>query len=346
MKLRRFVGSSMAAALAQVKEALGPEALILETRPVVGGAIAVTAAVDDGPVAGAAVALEGDLGAEVRELSRLVRDLVGQAWLPRAGGFHPELGALYRTLLAAGVDGVIAASLIETAAGGLDEGRGIERALAVAVAGNMVFGPPNGGERRDTQDPQPRVRLFIGPPGDGKTTTVAKLAGRATMQDRRRVALVTADTYRIGGAEELAAYARILGLPHAVVSTAREMQAAAARFADADEILVDTAGVTSRDADRFAEICALTAGIETVRRTLVVSATTGVAVARRICETLARARPDSCIVTKVDEGEPAVALEACWRQRLPLVFLGTGRAVPRDLEPASAERMATWLRAA
>jgi flagellar biosynthesis protein FlhF len=347
MKLRRFVGPSVAAALAQVKATLGPDALILETAPAPegGGAVVVTAAVDHDPEAGGAGGT-GDLGAEVRELSRLVRELLAQAWQPRPNGVHPALGALHRTLLAAGVEAAVAASLVEAAARGLAQGAGVEGALAAAVAGNMTFGQADGGRGPGAALAAPRVCVFFGPPGDGKTTTIAKLAARAATQDRRRVALLSADTYRVGGAGELGAYGRIFGVPHATVSTAAELRAAVTRFADADEILVDTAGVSSHETERGAELRALTAGLEGVRRVLVVSATTSAGVARRVCASMARLRPDSCIVTKVDEGVPAAALAACWRQRLPLAFFGTGRSVPRDLEPASAERMAAWLRAA
>jgi flagellar biosynthesis protein FlhF len=347
MKLRRFVGPSVAAALAQVKATLGPDALILETAPAPegGGGVVVTAAVDDEPNAGG-VGESENLGAEVRELSRLVRELLARAWRPHPGDVHPELGALHQTLLAAGVEGVVAASLIEAAARRLVQGQGVEGALAAAVAGNMNFGQPDGGQTPGVARSAPRVCVFFGPAGDGKTTTIAKLAARAATQEGRRVALLSADTYRIGGAGELGAYGRIFGLPHATVSTAAELSAAVTRFADADEILIDTAGVSSHETERGAELQALTTGLERVRRVLVVSATTSAGVARRVCASMARLRPDSCIVTKVDEGVPAAALEACWRQRLPLAFFGTGRSVPRDLEPASAQRMATWLRAA
>ena len=346
MKLRRFVGPTMAVALAQVKETLGPEAMILESGAAAGGqGVEITAAVDHEPLAGVGGVPVDALHAEVRALSTLVRDLVGRAWGSRASAAHPELGALCRTLLSAGVDGGIAAALVEAATVHLGDRADVSGALAAAVEDGMAFGWPTA-----APDPSgrraPAVRLFVGPPGDGKTTTVAKLAGHAMLRAGRRVAVLSADTYRIGGAGELAAYARILGVPHAAVASGEEVRAALAQLGDRDEILVDTAGVGVRDPGRCAELLALVAGLDGVRSTLVVSATTAPAVARRMSDTLDRLRPDSCIVTKVDEALPAAALETCWQQKLPLAFFGTGRTVPGDLESASAERMATWLRAA
>ena len=189
--------------------------------------------------------------------------------------------------------------------------------------------------------------MFCGPPGDGKTTTIAKLAGRARIEDKRRIALVSTDTYRIGGADELAAYARILGVPLAVASTPHELRGIIEeRFVDVDEIFIDTAGVTIRDDGKRAELSALAGAVGGVRHTLVVSATTAPPVTRRVYEALRSLNLDSCIVTKVDEAPAIGALAALWRQELPLTFFGIGRRIPHDLETASPERMAAWLTAA
>ena len=69
-----------------------------------------------------------------------------------------------------------------------------------------------------------RVWALVGPTGVGKTTTIAKLAAYFSLKLARKVLLLTIDTYRIGAVEQLATYARILGLPLKVAGSPRELK--------------------------------------------------------------------------------------------------------------------------
>src|SRR5262249_55821553 len=80
---------------------------------------------------------------------------------------------------------------------------------------------------------------LVGPTGVGKTTTIAKLAANFRLKERRRVGLITVDTYRIAAVEQLRTYADIIDLPMEVVSTPREMRNAVARMSDLDLVLMD-----------------------------------------------------------------------------------------------------------
>ena len=88
----------------------------------------------------------------------------------------------------------------------------------------------------------PKVVFFIGPTGVGKTTTIAKIASRFRVDEKKKIALLTADTYRIAAAEQLRTYANILEVPFRVIYSAEEMEAAFLDFAGYDYIFVDTAG--------------------------------------------------------------------------------------------------------
>ena len=72
---------------------------------------------------------------------------------------------------------------------------------------------------------QCRVAALVGPTGVGKTTTIAKLAANFRLKEKRRVGLITVDTYRIAAVEQLRTYADIIDLPMQVVSTPQEMRA-------------------------------------------------------------------------------------------------------------------------
>ena len=66
-----------------------------------------------------------------------------------------------------------------------------------------------------------RLAVLVGPTGVGKTTTIAKLAANFRLKEKRRVGLITVDTYRIAAVEQLRTYADIIDLPMHVVSTPR-----------------------------------------------------------------------------------------------------------------------------
>ena len=87
-----------------------------------------------------------------------------------------------------------------------------------------------------------KVVFFVGPTGVGKTTTIAKIASRFQVDEKKKVALLTADTYRIAAAEQLRTYANILEVPFRIVYTIEEIEQALSDFKDYDYILVDTAG--------------------------------------------------------------------------------------------------------
>src|SRR5438045_4717700 len=162
MKISRYTGATIGDALARVKAALGPEAVILETSEV-DGLVTVTAAVDHAPLrAGDAP----ELVSEVRGLMDAVRELVDCHGRRDDRELAPDLRRLQRALLGQGVDGVIAAALVRATAEHAAGAVSLDAALADALAAGV----------RGSESAPARVRLFVGPPGDGKTTTVAKFA--------------------------------------------------------------------------------------------------------------------------------------------------------------------------
>ena len=103
----------------------------------------------------------------------------------------------------------------------------------------LKFGKPIGAQLAEKG---PKLLFFVGPTGVGKTTTIAKIASRFRVDDKRKVALLTTDTYRIAAAEQLRTYANILEVPIRVIYSVDEMESALQEFYEYDYILVDTAG--------------------------------------------------------------------------------------------------------
>ena len=108
----------------------------------------------------------------------------------------------------------------------------------------------------------PRIVLFIGPTGVGKTTTIAKLAGRYCVEEKKKVALLTADTYRIAAAEQLRTYANILETPFRIIYTPEELQAAVEDYWDCDYIFIDTAGRSHQNTDQLEKMKEMVAALK------------------------------------------------------------------------------------
>lgn len=321
MRIRRFSAPGLQAALRQVKAALGPEAVILETTEA-DGVVTVTVGVDEDDVPGR------------REMAREARDLVGT--VGNLVGREPadDLRALHRALAGQGVDGTLAAALVRETAALLGPGRSLDAALAT------VLGAPAPAR------PEARVRLLVGPPGDGKTTTLAKLAAH-DRRSGRRVALVGTDTYRVGASAELETFGRALGVPVAHAETPAALTDVLHALRDADRVLVDTAGACAGHAESLVELRALAdaAGPE-AGRTLVASASTAYSAASQICLAFGVLAPDACVLTKLDAAPAGPWLALLWRQGLGISHVAAGRRIPDDLEAATPERLARCLLAA
>jgi flagellar biosynthesis protein FlhF len=175
----------------------------------------------------------------------------------------------------------------------------------------------------------------------GKTTTIAKLAANYRLKEKRRVGLITVDTYRIAAVEQLRTYAEIIDLPMQVVSTPREMREAVGQMGELDLILMDTAGRSPRDEVRIQELKAFLteAGAEEVH--LVLSAVAGERTLEQIAERFAAVGTTALLLTKLDEAATlGNVLPVLRSSKLPLSYLTDGQNVPDDIETADAHRLA------
>jgi flagellar biosynthesis protein FlhF len=185
------------------------------------------------------------------------------------------------------------------------------------------------------------IEVFVGPPGAGKTTTIAKIAAQERARNGRRLGLVAADGFRVGAVEQLRLYANILGAPLSVARTPFELEDAldAAR----GPLLLDTAGRSPSD-EASRDMLRVLAGRRDVRTHLVLAAGTPRDAAHRILDRFADARPARIVLTKLDETETLAPIVPLLRDRaLPVSFLGTGQGVPEDLERATAAALAAWV---
>src|SRR2546428_50981 len=194
---------------------------------------------------------------------------------------------------------------------------------------------PGGGTGAAGRDPMPGpARPRAGAPGGG---------GGQERRAGRRVALVGTDTYRVGATAELETYGRALGAPvHAAVG-ARELVQALARVAEADVVLVDTAGAGPGQGPQLAELAALVEAAAAAERTLVASGATGSSAAARTWRAFAPLEPEACVLTKLDLGPGGPMLGLLWQRGVPVSHVAAGRRIPDDLEPAAPDPLARCL---
>jgi flagellar biosynthesis protein FlhF len=187
---------------------------------------------------------------------------------------------------------------------------------------------------------RPMIVALVGPTGVGKTTTVAKLAAHFRLQEQKSVALITADTFRIAAALQLRTYAEILDVPMEVVTGGGDMARAVDSLRHHDLILIDTAGVSPRDAHRLAELEAILADAKPDETLLVLSCLTNTAGMQAAADALADLRPTGLIFTRLDEAaKVGPMIDYLSASKLPVSYLTTGQDVPEQIEPATAERL-------
>jgi flagellar biosynthesis protein FlhF len=186
-----------------------------------------------------------------------------------------------------------------------------------------------------------RYEVFIGPPGVGKTTTIAKIAARERAAGGIRLGLVAADGFRAGAIEQLRNYATIVGAPLRIARSAEELEQALS--GTRQTALIDTAGRSVPDQGMH-DLFNVLARKRGVRTHLVLAADTSAATARRLLDRYAPLEPGRVVITKVDEADSVLPLFSAVRERgLPVSYLTDGQRVPEDLQRATPASLAAAL---
>jgi flagellar biosynthesis protein FlhF len=314
MFLKRYRKSTVREALRAVRDELGPDALVLSTELV------------------AAAGWRGWLGArEVQVTAGAAREAAEgrTTGAERRSADTDGRGNVVARLVASGVDRPFAEAVAATMPAA--ECRGASRASLTRALASQLTDTAAGPEDFA------RVEVFVGPPGVGKTTTIAKIAAQERAKGQS-LGMVAADAFRAGAIEQLRVYADVIGSPFKVARSAEELDKALT--AGRHPLLVDTAGRSPSDGG-VRDLLRLVGRRRGVRTHLVIAADTSAASARRIFETYADARPDRLIITKLDEAESVSPLLGVVRERgLPISYVAGGQRVPEDLDRATAERLA------
>ena len=329
MPPRAFRGKDLDEALRAVRAALGPDALILETRtpPSREGSAAVEILADDGgpdaPAAGGGLELKA-VRDELAEIKSLFY------WLMPALARDGVLAELLTQGLPADL-----VTRLARESGGSTEREQVRRALIKMIPTGELVGPAEAAG-------QPCCVALVGPPGVGKTTTVLKLTVVLSREgNRRRVGWITADDRGLGSAEQLAVYGRALDVPCEAVHNRRAVADAVARLAPCDVLLVDTPGVSPGNEEELERLSGILDEFARARRALLLDAGTNRLDMEARAKFYGRIGIDSLIFTKVDMCRhfgPLISTAAGGGP--PVSYLGTGPKAARGLEAAGPEALA------
>ncbi|MEW6620814.1 MAG: flagellar biosynthesis protein FlhF [bacterium] len=296
------------------------------------------------PLKGKEVDTTSAVHKELLEIKAKMESMLGEV----RGGKGPtykypgKSGELYIRLLQNEVDETLSETLIkrviaESPGPLLEDEYYIEERLRNHISSLIKIGSPI-----QLVDGSPKIICLIGPTGIGKTTTLAKLAADFAFEKRKKVAIITVDTYRIAAVEQLKAYAEILNLPLEVVFTPSEFKTAIDKSSESNLILIDTAGRSQRNSMQLVELKSFidSAGYR-LEIFLLLSATTKDKELIDIVDNFKKVSFHKLIFTKLDETVtfgPILNLSTQIPQGI--AYVTTGQNVPEDIEEANANKLA------
>jgi len=183
------------------------------------------------------------------------------------------------------------------------------------------------------------VFALVGPTGAGKTTTIAKMAVRYTLEhDDAKVGLITMDNYRLAAHDQLRTLGQILGVPVQVADQDHPLSKCIEQLSECDLVLIDTAGLTPEHPMLKYQLDQIAQQKSQLTTLLTLPATSNSRVLRKVYHNYKDAKLSGCILTKVDEASSlGDALSMLLECKLSLAYSTDGQRIPDDFDPANAK---------
>ncbi len=188
---------------------------------------------------------------------------------------------------------------------------------------------------------QGRLHLFVGGAGSGKTTSLVKMAAQLVVKEKKKVAVLSVDSTKVGAIDQMKIYCQILNVPFAVIRNKQDWEWVMSQLQNIDHILVDYPGLQLRDLDEIHNLKSLLPPDSLAPIThLCVSSTSKDGDADELARRYKVASPHDLIFTNLDQSVQHGLIYNLQRKTgLPLHSFGIGNRIPEDFEPASKERV-------
>lgn len=277
---------------------------------------------------------------ELSSMRNTLHSVAGEVRYKHSASLTPVCRRIYKALIDGHLKETLALEILGTLTA---QGVGGSLPEAVQEARKLLMGKIPIGSSLHVAGSR-SVVAFVGPTGVGKTTTIAKLATAMHLLGENKVMLVSADTYRVGGAEQLETIAAIAGIPFHTVYSSQELRQLLRDTTSANYVFIDTVGRSPKNTGHIQEIGAHMEAAAPNRIFLVQSATVSEAMFTQTIERFSIVRPTDLVLTKVDE-TPVIGpiISSLYTRSLPLAYVTTGQSIPDDIEPASRRMLAEML---
>jgi flagellar biosynthesis protein FlhF len=376
MRIRTYVADNVQEAFYKVKSDMGKDAVILQTKWIKKGGflgffsksmVEVVAANDinmkqepvQKPLLSPTLPNIGkfenkskaedleNIRSDINEVKEMIKDLYkDQKSAIDLDDFHlpSNLSSFYGRMISMQVDVEIAKDIITNCISSLSknnmaDGTNIYHAIKDEIT--LRMGPTMPIELTDGNR---SIVAFVGPTGVGKTTTIAKLAANFSLYRGKRVAMITADTFRVGAIEQLRLYGELLEIPvHTIYNTddARRIMEELKAY---DLILVDTTGTSPSNKIQIKKTKGLLDTLSPTDVHMVISAATKDQDMDEILSSYKEMRYSKLLITKLDETRTyGTILNAVKMTDCPLSYITSGQNVPDDIEIASSEKIAEMI---
>ncbi len=361
MKIKKFIAPDVSKGKADIMKELGSDAVVLSVRtvekPGADSYVEIVAAADDAPVKktrqepknplserkpsiipksdGSEAPTRSDF--ELAEIKRISLEILDRVKYKNSDRLAPNSEKIYKKLVDVGFSDNKAYELVSKAS---DESKsGSEKDIQTIVKREIaksveVFNPLSKNEG-------PRIAAFVGQTGAGKTTTLAKLAAAAQIALKVDIALVSADSGKLGGAEQLRLFSSTADMPYYYAPTAGEIKKTFLHLTDKDFLFLDTAGFSPLNRNAMKKLEEMLGEVDPAQIFLVVSASSSADAFDLCLKNFEQIKPSGLILTKLDENlKIGKIIERIEKSGIPLAYFTTGREIPDDIEPANSEKLA------